>query len=118
MVWTLLMHVNSTIITFIIFGRPSNLKKDLEILILRQQLFILQRKLNSSIKPNPIEKMILAVLTTKIKRISHQSTNQLQDIIRIFEPETVLRWYRELNRRKWIYPNKNKDGLPAIRQSR
>ena len=57
--------------------------------------------------------MTLAVLTTKSMRISHQSANQLRDIIRIFQPETILRWHRELVRRKWTYLNKNKGGRPA-----
>ena len=71
----ILKYIFSTIFTFITIGRLSNLEKDLEILVLRQQLSILQRKLNHPIKPNRIEKMALAVLTTKIKRISNQSTN-------------------------------------------
>ena len=112
--WFILTHIFSTIFTFITIGRLSNLEKDLEILVLRQQLSILQRKLNHPIKPNRVEKMALAVLTTKIKRISHQSTNQLRDSIRIFQPETILRWHRELVRRKWTYTNKNKGGRPAI----
>ena len=98
--WLILTHIFSTIFTFITIGRLSNLEKDLEILVLRQQLTILQRKLNHPIKPNRVEKMALAVLTTKIKRISHQSKNQLRDSIRIFRPETILRWHRELVRRK------------------
>jgi hypothetical protein len=42
------------------------------------------------------------------------NSKQLRDVIRIFEPETVLRWHRELVRRKWTYPNKNKGGRPPI----
>ena len=103
--WFILTHIFSTIFTFITIGRLSDLEKDLEILVLRQQLSILQRKLNHPIKPNRVEKMALAVLTTKIKRISHQSTNQLRDSIRIFRPETILRWHRELVRRKWTDSN-------------
>jgi hypothetical protein len=71
---------------------------------------ILQRKLNSPIKPNRIEKMTLAVLTNKIKLTSHQSSNKLRDVIRIFQPETVLRWHRELVRKKWNFPHKYKGG--------
>jgi hypothetical protein len=112
--WFILKHIFSTIFTFITIGRLSNLEKDLEILILRQQLSILQRKLNHPIKPNRIEKMTLAVLTNKIKRMSHQSTNQLCSVIRIFQPETVLRWHHDLVRKKWTYPHKNKGGRPTI----
>lgn len=112
--WFILKHIFSTIFTFITIGRLSHLEKDLEILLLRQQLSILQRKLNCRIRPSRVEKMTLAVLTTRIMRTSHQSTNQLRDILRIFQPETILRWHRELVCRKWTYPNKNKGGRPSI----
>jgi len=112
--WFILKHIFSTIFTFITIGRLSHLEKDLEILVLRQQLSILQRKLNHPIRANRVEKMTLAVLTTKSMRISHRSANQLRDIIRIFQPETILRWHRELVRRKWTYPNKNKGGRPSM----
>jgi hypothetical protein len=46
------------------------LEKDLEILVLRQQLSILQRKTNAPIKPNRVEKYTLSVLTVKLKTIS------------------------------------------------
>jgi hypothetical protein len=112
--WFILKYIFSTFLAILHIGRLSNQEKDLEILILRQQLSILQRKLSHPIKPNRVEKMTLAVLTTKIKRISHQSSNQLRDVIRIFQPETVLRWHRELVRRKWTYPHKSKGGRPSI----
>ena len=112
--WFILKHIFSTIFTFITIGRLSNLEKDLEILVLRQQLIILQRKLNHPIKPNRVEKMTLAVLTTKIKIISHQSTSQLRDVIRIFQPETILFWHRELVRKKWTYSQKYNGGRPSI----
>ena len=72
--WFILKHIFSTIFTFITIGRLSNLEKDLEIIVLRHQLSILQRKLNYPIKPNRIEKMTLAVLTTKAKN-PHSSTH-------------------------------------------
>jgi len=82
--------------------------------VLRQQLSILQRKLNHPIKPSKIEKLTLAVLAAKYNQITHQTANQLRGVIRIFEPGTVLRCHRELVRRKWTYPNKNKGGRPSI----
>jgi hypothetical protein len=120
--WLILKHIFSTLLAIVNVRRLSDQEKDLEILVLRQQLSILQRKLNHPIKPSKIEKLTLAVLTTKFKQTTLQTANQLRDVIRIFEPETVLRWQsfprtigdRELVRRKWTYPNKNKGGRPSI----
>ena len=112
--WFILKHIFSTIFSIINIRRLSDQEKDLEILILRQQLSILQRKLNHPIRPSRVEKLTLGVLTTKFKRITHQTANQLRNVVRIFQPETVLRWHRELVRLKWTYPNTNKGGRPSI----
>jgi hypothetical protein len=112
--WFTLNHIFSTILSIINITRLSNHEKDLEILILRQQLSILQCKHHSPIRPNRVDKITLAVLTARLKRITHRSANQPRDVIRIFQPETVLRWHRELVRRKWTYPHKNKGGRPSI----
>ena len=45
--WFMLKHIFSTLLSIINITRLSNQGKDLEILILRQQLSILQRKRNS-----------------------------------------------------------------------
>ena len=45
-------------------------------------------------------------------KAGYPTTNQLRDIIRIFQPETVLRWHRELVRRKWTSPCQSKGGKP------
>jgi hypothetical protein len=58
-------------------------------------------KCNPPIKPRHAEKMTLAVLAAKLKEFTQRPTSQLQDVIRIFKPETILRWYGELVRRKW-----------------
>ena len=60
--------------------------------------------------------MILSVLAGRLKLISGRSTSKPSDIIRIFQPETVLRWHRELVRLKWRYERKNKGGRPLIDQ--
>ena len=85
---------------FISISRLSQQEKDLEILVLRQQLAILQRTHNKPLKPNRAEKLTLAVLTARLKLLTLRSANQLQTVIRIFQPETVLRWHQELVRRK------------------
>jgi hypothetical protein len=112
MVWFILKHIFSTFCDLINIRQLTDQEKDLEILILRQQLSILQRKINHPIKPSRAEKLTLAVLTAKLKAVTERPTRQLQDIIRIFQPETVLRWHRKLVRRKWTYQRKNKGGRP------
>jgi hypothetical protein len=110
----ILKHIFSTILSIINIIPLSDQGKDLEILILSQQLSILQRKHNSPTKPNRVEMITLAVLTARLKHTTHRSTNQLRDVIRIFQPETIIRWHRELVRRIWNYAHKNKGGRPSI----
>ena len=114
--WFILYQIFSVLITFVSLSRSSEQDKDLEIIVLRQQLAILQRKQDKPIKPNRAEKMMLAVVTTKLKRSTQRPANRLRDIIRIFQPETVLGWHRQLVRRKWTYARKNKGGRPRIDQ--
>jgi len=87
-----------------------------KVLVLRQQLAILQRKHKQPIQLSRVEKLTLGVLTTQYKQISHQTTAQLRDVICIFRPETMMRWHRQLVRRKWSYANKSKGGRPATSQ--
>jgi hypothetical protein len=77
MIWFILKRIFSTIFAFLHITSSSTLEKDLELLILRQQLAILQRKLNTPIKHSRVEKLTLAVLTTKLKHLSHRSAHQL-----------------------------------------
>jgi putative transposase len=83
--------------------RLTDAQKDLEILLLRHQLALAQRQIHHLPHLLPVEKLTLAVLTLKFKMLSHRSLNQLRDLIRLVQPETVLRWHRELVRRKWTH---------------
>jgi hypothetical protein len=112
--WFILVQLFSTLISMVRLGRLSDSQKDLEILTLRHQLDILERKHERKIKPNRAEKLFLAVLTARLKQVTNRSANQLHDIIRIFRPETVLRWHRELVRRKWRFKRKAIGGRPRI----
>ncbi len=112
--WFILVHIFTTWMSFLSIGRFSEQEKDLEILVLRHQLAILQRKCNQPVKPNRIEKMTLAVLTARLKQITHKTTSQLSDILHIFQPETVIGWHRELVRRKWTYSHQSQGGRPHI----
>jgi len=116
--WFILAHIFSTILSLIQVRRLSDKDKDLEILILRHQLAVMTRLHAQPVKPNRVEKMTLAMLTKKLKQSTNRSAKQLRDVIRIIQPDTVLRWHRELARRKWTYPQKNKGGRPKIHQEK
>ena len=94
----------------------SEQEKDLVILILRQQLAIVQRKQEKPVKTSRAEKMMLAILTAKLKAVKWWSAGQLRSILRIVQPETVLGWHQDLERRKWSYAPRNKGGRPKMSQ--
>jgi hypothetical protein len=115
MAWFLLSQIFSTLLTLFRLGRTSNKDKDLEILILRQQLNILQRQIDKPIKPNRAEKLTLAVLSANLKQQTNRPVKQFQSLIRIFQPETVFGWHRALVKRKWTCAKKNKVGRPPTK---
>jgi hypothetical protein len=75
--WFILAQAFSILITIVRIGRLSEQEKDLEILVLRQQLAILQRKQEKPVKPNRAEKMMLAILTAKLKEVRQRSSGHL-----------------------------------------
>jgi putative transposase len=114
--WFILTQLFSILIQLIRIGRMSDQEKDLEIMILRYQLDMAERKLQTPLKPTRAEKLALAVLVTKLKQGTRWPASQLRDLIRLFQPETVLRWHRQLVRRKWTYDQNNKGGRPSLDQ--
>ena len=65
----------STLISLVSIGRLSEQEKDLEILLLRHQLAILERKLDKPVKPNRAEKLTLAVLTARLRLVTRRSVS-------------------------------------------
>ena len=72
------------------------------------------RKNNQVMRPSKEEKWALAVLATALKKRGRLTTSQLGRVIRIFEPETVIGWHRELVRRKWKQKPVDAGGRPPI----
>jgi hypothetical protein len=116
MIWFTIAHIFATLLDLIQVGRLSPTEQELELLILRHQLDILERRQKKPIRPSRVEKLTLAVLAKRLKEVSSRSTRQLNTVIRIFQPETILRWHHALVRRKWTY-KKNKGGRPRISQT-
>ena len=118
MLWFLIGHIFSTLISLIRISRLSENDKDLEIIILRHQLDVMVRKQNQPVKPNRAEKATLALLTAQLKKNTNRTIRQLGDVIRIVRPETVIRWHRQLVRRKWTQQQKKQVGRPKINREK
>src|ERR1017187_7485427 len=67
--------------------------KDIEIMVLRHQVRILERQLNARVAYRPADRAILAALSRLLARWRWRSF--------LVTPETLLCWHRELSRRKW-----------------
>ncbi len=112
MIWYVVMQLFSTLLEWVRVGRLSEREKDLEILVLRKQLMIVEQQLEKPVRLSRVERLTLAVISAKLKTVSGRSLKQLREVIRLVQPETVFKWHRELVRRKWTYRRKQAGGRP------
>jgi putative transposase len=82
-------------------------EKDLEILFLRQQLAVIRRRQKRGPALSGLEKLVFATLTGKLKSKQPSIQQQLSQFLLLFQPETLLRWHRELVRKKWTFQHKD-----------
>ena len=75
----------------------------LELLLLRQQLRLYERMARQP-RPSRWEKAVLASLAAKLPDLSR--------VALIFTLATLLRWHREIVKRKWTFDNTPKRGRP------
>ena len=89
----------------------SDHEKDLELIILRHQVSILEREVKRP-RLSRLEKLSLAAIANKLKRRAGRSRQQPTQSILIVKPETVFGWHRELVRRKWTFKQQRQPGHP------
>jgi hypothetical protein len=75
----------------------SSRSKDLELLVLRQELAVLRRQVLHP-KTRREERLVLTVLQ-RLRPLHERLSN-------LFTPDTLRRWHRELVRRKWDGPHR------------
>ncbi|HEY5434872.1 MAG TPA: hypothetical protein VIK13_06540, partial [Candidatus Limnocylindrales bacterium] len=75
--------------------------RDLEILVLRHQLRVLRRT-SGPPRLRPIDRVLLAAASRVIPRDRW--------VAFLVTPSTLLRWHRELVRRKWTYRRTGRPG--------
>jgi putative transposase len=83
--------------------RPD--EKDIELLVLRHQVKVLQRQVKRP-RLNRLDRVLLAAASRAMTRSSWSSF--------VVKPETLLRWHRELVRKKWTQMRAGHPGRPPI----
>jgi putative transposase len=86
----------------LLLGRTST-SKDVELLVLRHEVSVLRR-----VNPRPrLDRADRAIFAALIRRLPQGLRSH-----RLVTPGTILRWHRQLVRRRWTYPNRL--GRPPI----
>jgi len=86
-------------------GSRQRDEKDIELLVLRHQLKVLQRQVKRP-RLHCLDRLLLAAASRAMPRGLWSSF--------LVRPETLLRWHRELVRRKWTYRRRGHPGRPPI----
>src|ERR1035437_6975127 len=93
-------------------SRREDMRKTGEILILRHQLSVLQRRQPRRPKLDWADRTLLAALLGVIPKARRQGLRLL--II----PDTIVRWHRDIVRRRWAARSKRgRTGRPATRRN-
>jgi putative transposase len=85
-------------------SRPQD-EKDIELLVLRHQVKVMQRQVKRP-RLRRLDRLLLAAASRAMPRALWSSF--------VVRPATLLRWHRELVRRKWTYKRRARPGRPPI----
>jgi putative transposase len=92
----------------ILFGR-SERAKEVEILVLRHELQVLRRQVGRP-RLRSVDRVLLAVFGQLLPQARRRSF--------LVQPATLLRWHRELVRRRWTYARRSPGRPPLAAQTR
>jgi putative transposase len=105
MAWYMIYIVLSLLWDGMRLSRLSADDKTIEVLLLRQQLLILRRHQKRGPTISQGEKLMLLTLLEPMCCFRRAQKSQLERLVLIFKPETLLRWHRELVKKKWTFAN-------------
>jgi putative transposase len=94
----------SALLRLLVSGRGSEVTKDVELLVLLHQLLVLSRQERRP-SLSPADRAFFAALTRVLPQPRRRGL--------IVTPQTLLRWHRELVRRKWAQPRQAAGRTPT-----
>ena len=87
----------------------SDLSKNVELLVLRQENQVLRRQLGSRPRWDHADRLWLAALSRLVRR------RRWAEVFPV-TPATILRWHRHLVARKWTFTDRRRPGRPRTRR--
>jgi putative transposase len=94
------------LLELMVLRRRSEREKEIEILLLRHQLRVLERQVARPML-TPGDRVLLAAFSRVLPRRAWKTSL-------LWTPATLLRWHRELVARRWTYPHR-RPGRPPTR---
>jgi putative transposase len=89
----------------LVTGCCTDLDKDIELVVLRHQLKVLNRQVGKP-RLQPRDRLFLVAMSGVLPRRLWSSF--------VISPQMLLRWHRELVRKKWTYRRRSAGGRPPI----
>src|SRR5260221_1073457 len=115
MLWFGIAQVIQVLLDVLSLRVVADPDKDLELLVLRQQIRVLERRVGRSVRLSRVEKLLLALTALQIREHARAGQQRFKNSLLLFKPATVLKWHRELVKRKWTFRHgTNKVGRPRL----
>src|SRR5260221_9031813 len=108
MLWSLIAQVVQVVLDVLSLRLVTDPNKDLELLVLRQQIRVLERRIGKPVRPSGVEKLMLALTALQIR--DEAGPQGFKNSLLLFKPGRLLKWNRELVKRKGEFQGRTKMG--------
>lgn len=114
MLWSLIAHLVTVGLRVLTLGYTQGTDKELEWLVLRQPIRILERRVGKPVRASRVEQLRVALGALPFKERAQAGRKRFDEPGLIFKPASVLKWQRELVKRQWTFERQSKVGKPRM----